>query len=155
MDEDNLIWPPEEYFDEYHYHPHEYGDTPDPSELVTTDSEADQRGEPKNAFDDEDAQFERSISQSLIGAHASTREKKRVRVRRGSEGYEVKMITPADRERMVAELMAETYGDDDAPGEEGDFDAYDEISEQYETEDDVPLIQMDGVRKRTAKANRS
>jgi hypothetical protein len=92
----NLLWPPSEYFEEYHYNPFEHS---------WTDDEAEQ--------EDEDDQFEHAIQKYVLGTRAVADTKPRARVRRGSEGYEVRLITPDERERMLTEYMNANESDED------------------------------------------
>ena len=78
MDRDNLLWPPQEYFEEY------------------------------------DKKIINYAGSSSADALSDRSRSPRKRVRRGSEGYEVKMLTPADRERMVQEYD-DTSSEDDVP----------------------------------------
>jgi hypothetical protein len=90
LDRDNQLWPPEAYFAEYQPRHQDYDGS-------STDGEQDVQQE----YDSDDVPL-------------------RSRVRRGSEGMEVRFITPADRERMVQEVMQQEEGmlDDEYPLEE-------------------------------------
>ena len=99
----DVVWPPEYDVDGervHHRNPHTIDDN--------DDEEVDLRGDSSSTQEDDDNSSDDDVPLARVF---------RPHVRRGSERYEVKLLTVADRERMLRRAMESEQQRDNAPPE--------------------------------------